>query len=123
MRQMSAKNNKVTWITCPDCGAKIGIVLSVGKAAVAPVAVREAEGEWPPQEEAPQLDFKSRLEAAGVDLALVNVEEDGAAVSVSPKKFLGDLWGPINDAVKTLGGSWVRDGRNSRWVISQEQEA
>jgi hypothetical protein len=122
LRQMSAKNNKVTWITCPDCGAKIGIVLSVGKAAVAPAAVREAEGEWPPQEE-PQQDFKSRLEAAGVDLALVNVEEDGAAVSVSPKKFLGDLWGPINDAIKTLGGSWVRDGRNSRWVISQEQEA
>jgi hypothetical protein len=122
LRQMSAKNNKVTWITCPDCGAKIGIVLSVGKAAVAPAAVREAEGEWPPQEE-PQQDFKSRLEAAGVDLALVNVEEDGAAVSVSPKKFLGDLWGPINDAVRTLGGSWVRDGRNSRWVISQEQEA
>jgi hypothetical protein len=122
LRQMSAKNNKVTWITCPDCGAKIGIVLSVGKAAVAPAAVREAEGEWPPQEE-PQQDFKSRLEAAGVDLALVNVEEDGAAVSVSPKKFLGDLWGPINDAVKTLGGTWVRDGRNSRWVISQEQEA
>jgi hypothetical protein len=123
---MSAKNNKVTWITCPDCGAKIGIVLSVGKAAVAPAAVREAEGEWPPQEESqqePQQDFKSRLEAAGVDLALVNVEEDGAAVSVSPKKFLGDLWGPINDAIKTLGGSWVRDGRNSRWVISQEQEA
>ncbi len=123
MRQMSAKNNKVTWITCPDCGAKIGIVLSVGKAAAAPVAVREAEGEWPPQEEEPKQDFKSKLEAAGVDLALVNVEEDGAAVSVSPKKFLGDLWGPINDTIKTLGGSWVRDGRNSRWVISQEQEA
>jgi hypothetical protein len=119
---MSTKNNKVTWITCPDCGAKIGIVLSVGKAPAAPAVVREAEGEWPPQEE-PQQDFKSRLEAAGVDLALVNVEEDGADVSVSPKKFLGDLWGPINDAIKTLGGSWVRDGRNSRWVISQRQEA
>lgn len=126
MREMSAKNNKVTWITCPDCGAKIGVVLSVGKVAVAPAATHaapiaeplEAEAEWPPQQ-----DFRAKLEAAGVDLALVNVEEEGAMVSVSPKKFLGDLWGPINDAIKTLGGNWVRDGRNSRWEITSEHEA
>lgn len=125
MREMSAKNNKVTWITCPDCGAKIGVVLSVGKVAVAPAATHaapmaeplEAEAEWPPQQ-----DFRAKLEAAGVDLALVNVEEEGAMVSISPKKFLGDLWGPINDAIKTLGGNWVRDGRNSRWEINPEPE-
>ncbi|TRO54163.1 hypothetical protein E2P71_04790 [Candidatus Bathyarchaeota archaeon] len=114
---MSAKNNKITWITCPDCGAKIGVVLSVGKVAVPPTVTaaepQEAEAEWPPQQ-----DFKAKLEAAGVDIALVDVEESGDMISVSPKKFLGDLWGPINDAIKTLGGNWVRDGRNSRWEIS-----
>jgi len=125
LSEMSAKNNKITWITCPDCGAKIGVVLSVGKVAPTPVTTQapvaeplEVEAEWPPKQ-----DFKAKLEAAGVDLALVDVEEEGAMVSVSPKKFLGDLWGPINDAIKTLGGNWVRDGRNSRWEITQEPEA
>jgi len=121
---MSAKYNKITWVTCPDCGAKIGVVISVGKAkvvqaaAVVAEAVAEAEGEegeWPPQQ-----DFKAKLEAAGVDLALVDVEEGESTVSVSPKKFLGDLWGPINDTMKTLGGTWIRDGRSSRWEIPKE---
>lgn len=119
MRRMSAKNNKMTWITCPDCGARIGVVLSVGKVAVSPPpAVPEAEaeeGEWPPQK-----DMRSRLEEAGVDLALVDVEEGEAVVSVSPKKFLGDLWGPVNDSIKTLGGTWIRDGRSSRWEIPKQ---
>jgi len=122
VREMSAKNNKVTWITCPDCGAKIGVVLSVGKVAAAPAAAKALttdpmEAEWPPQQ-----DIRAKLEAAGVDLALVDVEENGAMTSVSPKKFLGDLWGPINDAIRTLGGNWVRDGRNSRWEINEEAE-
>ena len=118
---MSDKNNKITWITCPDCGAKIGVVLSVGKTAVAAVAAASAvaleadEGEWPPQQA-----MRTRLEAAGVDLALVDIEEGEGAMSVSPKKFVGDLWGPVNDAIKTLGGTWIRDGRSSRWEIPRE---
>src|SRR4030042_1657549 len=119
---MSDKNNKITWITCPDCGAKIGVVLSVGKTAVAAVAAASAvaleadEGEWPPQQ-----DMRTKLEAAGVDLALVDIEEGEGAMSVSPKKFLGDLWGPVNDAIKTLGGTWIRDGRRSEEHTSELQ--
>lgn len=111
---MSAKD-KITWITCPDCGGKIGIVISVGKTA-APTVVQEEPEEWPPEQ-----DFKAKLEAAGVDLALVDVEESATMVSVSPKKFLGDMWGPINEAIRDLGGTWIRDGRNSRWEISFEE--
>ncbi len=76
----------------------------------------EAE-EGPPEE----VDFKARLEAAGVDLALVDVEQSEGALTVSPKKFLGDLWGPINDAMRGLGGTWIRNGRNSRWEITLEE--
>jgi len=114
---MSVKENKVTWITCPDCGSKIGIVISVGQKA--PVVVHEEPEveEWLPEE----TDFKVRLEAAGVDLALVNVEQSEGTVTVSPKKFLGDLWGPINDSMRELGGTWIRDGRNSRWEITLEE--
>ena len=28
-------DSKITWITCPDCGAKIGVVISVGKTQLA----------------------------------------------------------------------------------------
>jgi hypothetical protein len=115
--EMSVKDNKVTWITCPDCGSKIGIVISVGKEA--PVVVHEEPEakEWPPEE----VDFKTKLEAAGVDLALVDVEQSEGTLTVSPKKFLGDLWGPINDAMRELGGTWIRNGRNSRWEITLEE--
>ncbi len=102
---------------CPDCGSKIGIVISVGQKV--PVVVQEeAETEeWPPDE----IDFKAKLEAAGVDLALVVVEQSEGTVTVSPKKFLGDLWGPINDTMRELGGTWIRNGRNSRWEIKLEE--
>jgi len=107
------EESKITWITCPECGSKIGIVVSVGRA---PAAVpEEAEAEvaptWPP------TSIRERLAAAGVDLSLVDVEEKEDVVILSPKRFLGDLWGPINDAVKGLGGTWIREGRESRWEI------
>ncbi len=109
------EDTKVTWITCPECGAKIGIILSVGRAA--PAAERppgEPSVTWPP------TGTMERLASAGVDLSLVDVEEGEDVVVISPKRFLGDLWGPINDAVRALGGGWIREGRESRWEIRKE---
>ena len=60
------------------------------------------------------------MAAAGVDLELINVEDGEEVVIVSPKRFLGDLWGPVNDAVKSLGGIWIREGRDSRWELRKE---
>lgn len=113
------EDSNITWVTCPDCGAKIGVVISVGKSATG------AQAPPPPQAvpAAPviaQGGIQERLAAAGVDLTLVDVEEGDEFVSVSPKKFLGDLWGPINEAIRTLGGGWIRDGRSSRWEIRKE---
>ena len=106
-------DSKITWITCPDCGAKIGVVLSVGKATPATVA-QEPVAAWPP------TGVNERLAAAGVDLTLVDVDEGEEVVTVSPKRFLGDLWGPVNDAIRSIGGMWIRDGRESRWEIRKE---
>ena len=113
------EDSNITWVMCPDCGAKIGVVISVGKSATGVPA--------PPQPravpDAPVLaqgGIQERLAAAGVDLTLVDVEEGDEFVSVSPKKFLGDLWGPINEAIRTIGGGWIRDGRSSRWEIRKE---
>jgi len=109
------EDTKVTWITCPECGAKVGIILSVGRAA--PSAERptmEPTVTWPPS------GIMERLTSAGVDLSLVEVEDGEDVVTISPKRFLGDLWGPINDAVRALGGGWIREGRESRWEIRKE---
>lgn len=114
---MAAKKDKITWITCPDCGSKIGIVISVGKAETRVIHQEPSSTEeaWPPQ------SAQAILESAGVDTSQLNIEEDEAQISVSPKKFLGDLWGPINDKIREIGGNWVRDGKNSRWEIPKEQ--
>jgi hypothetical protein len=118
---LSARNEKITWITCPDCGSKIGIVISIGKASQA-VVHEETPVKWPPEEtETP--DMSTRLREVGVDLELVNIEEDAEMASVTPKKFLGEAWGPINDAIRSLGGTWIRDGRSSRWEIKKEAES
>ncbi len=67
--------------------------------------------------------MNERLSAAGIDLTLVDVEEGEEIVTVSPKKFLSDLWGPINESIRTIGGGWIRDGRQSRWEIRKEDLA
>lgn len=107
------KNSKITWITCPDCGSKIGIVISVGKTQ--PVTVTHEE-----EYQAPQ-DIRSRLEEAGLDLGLVDFEESETIVTITPKRFLGDQWGSVNDVIKQVGGNWIRDGRNSRWEINSSE--
>lgn len=117
---MAAKKDKITWITCPDCGSKIGIVISVGKTdavktETTKIIHEEPSTEWPPQ------SAQAKLESAGVDVSQLDVEENETTISVSPKKFLGDQWGPINDKIREIGGNWVRDGRNSRWEIPKEQ--
>ncbi|HIH88826.1 TPA: hypothetical protein HA344_06435 [Candidatus Bathyarchaeota archaeon] len=116
---MSKDESKVIWLTCPDCGSKIGIILSVGKATAITqhredVAEEETEI-WPPS------SFAEKLKTAGVDANLLNIEEGEDATLVSPKKFLGDLWGPINETIRSLGGVWIREGRESRWEIRKNQ--
>lgn len=114
---MAANKDKITWVTCPDCGSKIGIVISVGKVDATQI-IHEHKEDWPPGGDQP-TDVMSRLQAAGIDVSLLDIEEGDEVVSVSPKKFLGDQWGPINESMRGIGGNWVRDGRNSRWEISK----
>lgn len=108
------EETKVTWITCPECGAKIGLILSVGRAAPAVEGAPAEPTTWPPS------GVREKLATAGVNLSLVEVEEGEDVIIISPKRFLGDLWGPVNDAVRALGGSWIREGRESRWEIRKE---
>ncbi len=120
---MSKEESKVIWLTCPDCGSKIGIILSVGKVPTVTQHIQEVEeeesGAWPP---ASMGSIAEKLKAAGVDTSLLNIEEGEDATIISPKKFLGDLWGPINESIRTLSGTWIREGRESRWEIRKTQE-
>ena len=96
---------KVMWITCPECGAKLGIVVSVGRVK-------------PP--EAPAItpeEIRERLSSAGIDPSILDINLEEGVIVVAPRRFLGELWGPINDVMKEIGGVWVREGRESRWEI------
>ena len=115
------EDSKVIWLTCPDCGSKIRIILSVGKpatishAALSPVA--EEHEPLPPLE---KDGLEEKLKGAGIDISLLNIKEETGLVRISPKKFLGDLWGPINDTIKGVNGTWIKEGRDSRWEIKKE---
>ncbi len=100
-------------MTCPDCGSKIGIILSVGKTGERARIVHDEEEEAP----AASGNMADKLREAGVDISLLNIEEGEQATLISPKKFLGDLGGPINDSIRAMGGTWIREGRDSRWEI------
>jgi hypothetical protein len=115
---LSKDESKVIWLACPDCGSKIGIILSVGKAAA---ITQPMDAEEEETEARPPSSFSEKLKTAGIDTNLLNIEEGEEVTLVSPKKFLGDLWGPINDAIRSLGGTWIREGRESRWEIRKTQ--
>jgi len=119
------KETKITWIKCPECGAKIGIIISVGKGPTeeqpAIVTPREAVPTLTPML-GPTASIQERLAAAGVDVSLLEIKEGEEVTVISPKRFLGDLWGPVNEAVRSLGGVWIREGRESRWEVRKDSE-
>ena len=103
-------DSNITWVICPDCGAKIGVVISVGKSQRPITPATETVT-------LPSTGIEERLAVSGVDLTLIDIEEGNEIITIRPKKFLGDLWGPINEAIRNLGGGWIREGRDSRWEI------
>ena len=70
-------------------------MISVGKTET-PKIIREEKEEWPPQAAG------GVLEAVGVDTSLLDIEENEATIQVTPKRFLGDQWGPINDKIREM---------------------
>lgn len=118
---METDETKVTWVTCPECGARIGIVVSVGRGAVEgsrPLQAPQAQ-DLPSQ---PVLSgsLQERLVSSGIEVALLDIQESGDMTVVRPKRFLGDLWGRVNEVMRSVGGVWVREGRESRWEIRNE---
>ena len=103
-----------------DIAAGVNGILEFKKefAAQGPAAYRRENGPDEPQpKQHGTRDYHSELAEAGVDMTLVDVKVDGGVAYVTPKKFLGDLWGPIMEAVKSLGGEWIRDDKNSHWKV------
>ncbi len=99
------EETKVTWITCPECGAKLGIIISVG--GVRPSEVKAITIE----------EIKERLSSIEVDPSILEFTREGNIIVVTPRRFLGELWGRINDIMREIGGVWVREGKESRWEI------
>jgi hypothetical protein len=103
------EREEIIWLKCPSCDSKIGIILPIGKTQRKGVVSED----WPPQ------DIERRLEMTGVDPNLLDIEMGEDIIIISPKKFLGDLWSQINEAIRDLGGKWVRAGRESHWELER----
>lgn len=69
------------------------------------------ERSTPPEEAWSKASVEALL---GADADRVDITPAGD--EVKPKKFLGDLWGPINSKLRPQRFNWVRDSKNSRWV-------
>lgn len=104
---------KINWITCPECGSKIGLVISTGKTKVIPEG--QVQSEIVPA--SPIGNIAEKLSTLGVDLSLFEIEERDDLIVVTPRRFLGDLWSQVNELLKTLGAVWIREGKQSRWEI------
>jgi len=94
---------------CPVCHARIQLVL--GSAGGAPV------------EAASSLPDRGRLiETLAAKYAdILDVKREGGRVVVRVRGFLKDKskWLEINSLIKGAGGSWVADGKNSRWIMKK----
>jgi replication factor C large subunit len=56
------------------------------------------------------------LRSMGIPLSLFQLEEKPEGISVVPLRYLGrELWREVNTALRTLGGSWDREG--GRWIV------
>jgi len=120
---MEKEDTKITWIKCPECGAKIGIIISVGRGLKEETAQQPAtvEEESFPSALTPVTGLQERLAASGIDLSLLDIQESEELTVIRPKRFLGDAWGKVNDAIRASGGVWVREGRESRWEIQKQE--
>lgn len=107
------EEGRITWITCPECGARIGIILSIGRPepSIKPIGEEKVER---------FTSISERLSSMGVDVSLLDIKDREDVTVITPKRFLGDLWGSVNEAVKSLGGAWIREGKQSRWEIGKQ---
>ena len=61
----------------------------------------------------------------GVDVSLLDFEDGGSAAYVTPKKYMGDLWGGVNDVVRAGGGEWIKEEdrtKKSYWNVPKVYE-
>ncbi|MBS7619839.1 hypothetical protein KEJ21_04240 [Candidatus Bathyarchaeota archaeon] len=104
---------KINWIICPECGSKIGLIVSIGK----PTIISEKQGPSEISIVSSVESITEKLSTLGVDLSLIEIEERDDLIVITPRRFLGDLWSQINEMLKTLGAVWIREGKQSRWEI------
>jgi hypothetical protein len=109
---MVNEDKDIIWLNCPDCGSKIGIIFTVGKTKTT-LIIEEEKISTP-------ATIEDLLTSVGVDINLIDIELEKEMILIRPKKFLGDLWGAMNDSIRSLNGVWVRDGRNSHWALEKK---
>ena len=70
-----------------------------------------------PEIEQKRYTLEEALRETDAGLDLLNIEVKGDVLVITAKKFLGDQWAEVNEAIKANGGKWIRDGKQSRWEV------
>jgi len=92
---------------------------------------KHVDAEMPAPSEAPSAPSElsvgsvtNYLRDGGVDVSLLGFEDELYALLVTPLKWLGDAWGPVNDLLKPLGASWMKpDKGKAHWRIPKPEES
>lgn len=63
----------------------------------------------------PKFDKQGIEAVVTANMDTLNFKDEAGKLTVSPKKFLGDLWAGINDDLKKYGMKWISSGKQSRW--------
>jgi hypothetical protein len=66
----------------------------------------------------PKFDKQGIEAVVTANMDTLNFKDEAGKLTVSPKKFLGDLWAGINDDLKKYGMKWISSGKQSRWEAS-----
>ena len=56
-------------------------------------------------------------ERLGARLQDLEVTDGIDGLVVKPRKYLGESWSEVNEAVRALGGHWISNGKQGSWRI------
>jgi len=60
--------------------------------------------------------WQQALEEKNIDVNLLDWTQDES--NIMPKKWMGDLWGVVNETLRGFGYTWMKDGKESHWSAS-----
>jgi hypothetical protein len=78
-------------------------------------------GKQPQEGEEPKPSVESLRRDLDPYLRDIDIYEEGSKIIVKPRRYLGRDFPPIAEIIEYYGGTYVSEGRSSRFIISPEK--